>query len=269
MDKNKTYPINIQDLEWSFGTNKVLKNIDLTVEKGKFYTIIGPNGCGKSTLLKNISRSLEPKKNSIYIDNFDITELKNKEVAKKISSVPQNTNIDFEFSVMDIVMMGRTPYLNRFQSESKKDIEIVNNAMKATNIWNLKDKNIKEISGGERQRVIIARALAQNTNIMLLDEPVSQLDIQHQVELMETISGLIKKSNITVISVLHDLNLAAGYSDYIFLIKEGKIVAEGTAEEVITKENIGLVYNIDVHVMKSPVTGRPHIIPIKIRNNVN
>jgi iron complex transport system ATP-binding protein len=189
-----------------------------------------------------------------------VNSFKSKDFAKKLSSVPQNTNIDFDFSVMDIVLMGRTPYLKRFESEKENDIKIVKEAMEMTNTWDLKDKSINELSGGERQRVIIARALSQESEIMLLDEPISNLDIQHQIEILDTIKYLNR--NVTIIAVLHDLNLAAQYSDSLILLKDGKVLSHGAVEEVLTEKNIRDAYNIDAYIMKNPVTGKPHIIPI-------
>lgn len=260
------FPIVIENLNWTYGERQILHQIRLNIEKNRFYSIIGPNGSGKTTLLKNISRTLEPDRNTVFIDQKDIMSMKPKEAAKRLASVPQNTNVDFEFSASDIVMMGRSPYLRRFQTESTEDLEIVKKAMLATSTWHLKDKDINEISGGERQRVIIARALAQQTGIILLDEPISQLDIHHQIDLMDTVRRLVRKSEVTVVAVLHDLNLAAQYSDRLVLVSGGAIVMQGTPEEVLTVENIERVYQTPVHIIKNPVTGKPHVIPISAVN---
>lgn len=273
MNKYSYSPIIINNLNYSYGENHILNNININFERNKFYSIIGPNGSGKTTLLKNILRTIPIESKSIYIDGKDLTCFKNKELAKKISSVPQNTNIDFQFSVFDIVLMGRTPYLKRFATEGDKDLKIVEEAMEMTNTWHLRDKNINELSGGERQRVIIARALAQQCEIILLDEPISNLDIQHQIEILDTIKYLNR--NITIIAVLHDLNLAAQYSDSLILLNNGRIVSHGTVEEVLTEKNIRNAYNLDTYIIKNPVTGKPHIIPISknyiredLKNNV-
>lgn len=260
MSKNCSYSINIENLNCSYGDRSILNNININFEKNKFHSIIGPNGSGKTTLLKNILRVLPVENKCIYIDSKDVNSFKSKDFAKKLSSVPQNTNIDFDFSVMDIVLMGRTPYLKRFESEKENDIKIVKEAMEMTNTWDLKDKSINELSGGERQRVIIARALSQESEIMLLDEPISNLDIQHQIEILDTIKYLNR--NVTIIAVLHDLNLAAQYSDSLILLKDGKVLSHGAVEEVLTEKNIRDAYNIDAYIMKNPVTGKPHIIPI-------
>jgi len=240
----------------------VLTDINIEIEQGKFYSIIGPNGSGKTTLLKSMSKALEPAQNTVYINGTDISLLRSKEIARKISSVPQNTGLEFEFTVMDIVLMGRSPYLRRFQSEREEDIKKAVEAMKTTNTWHLREKSINRVSGGERQRVIIARALAQDAQIMLLDEPISQLDIHHQVELMNTIKKLNREKGITVIAVLHDLNIAAQYSDYMLLLSEGRIAVQGTPEAVLTQQNIKNIYKLDVLVMDNPINGKPLIIPL-------
>jgi iron complex transport system ATP-binding protein len=255
------YPVVVKDLDWNFGDNEVLKQVNIRIEKRKLYCIIGPNGSGKTTLLKNISKALETKKEKVFIDDTDLCDLKNRDIAKKLSCVPQSTNIDFEFTVMDIVLMGRSPYIKRFQSESTRDIEAARMAMESTNTWHLKDKSINSLSGGEKQRVIVARALAQETGIMLLDEPVSQLDIHHQVELMDNLRFLIEDKGITVMAILHDLNLAANFGDSLILLNEGRVVCQGSAEVVLTPENIEKVYRMRIKVIKNPVNGKPLVIP--------
>lgn len=262
MPERLEYPVKIDNLSWSYRDKCVLSNIGLTFEKNKFHSIIGPNGSGKTTLLKNISRILEPGKGVVFIGGKDIVSMGSKEAARRIACVPQNTSSDFDFSAMDIVMMGRSPHFRRFQPETEEDLEIVRNAMVATSTWQLKNKNINEISGGERQRVIIARALAQKAGIILLDEPISQLDIHHQVEILDMVKLLVINSEVTVLAVLHDLNMAAEYSDNIVLVDDGRIFLQGTPEQVLTGENIEKVYNLQVRIIKNPVTGKPHLIPV-------
>lgn len=261
ISKNE-YSIMVNNLNCILNGSNILNNINLSFEKGKFYSIVGPNGSGKTTLLKNILKLIEVDKKTVFIDKNDVTQLKSNELSKLVSYVPQNTNIEFNFSVLDIVMMGRNPYLKRFQAESKNDYEIAEKAMNITNIWNLKDRGINTLSGGERQRVIIARALTQSTDIILLDEPISQLDIHHQINLMNLLKELTEKMNITVITVIHDLNYAIQYSDYLIFLNEGKVFSCGYPEEVITKENLNKVYNMDFHIMKNSLTNKPIILPI-------
>ena len=253
--------ITINKLDWAYGKHKILDNINLTIYEGGIYGIIGPNGSGKTTLLKNIACCLAPKKNSIYLADKDITHFSNRSLAKEISYVPQNTDLEFDISVMDIVLMGRSPYIKRFQSESSNDIEVAEHAMKATNTWHLRDKNINMVSGGERQRAIIARALAQETNIMLLDEPVSQLDLHHQLEIMDILKRLSIENKVTVIMSIHDLNIAAQFCDRLVLMDNGKIFNEGIPNDIIKEDIVYSVYGVKAIVMKNPVTGTPHLIP--------
>ncbi|MEW9095211.1 MAG: ABC transporter ATP-binding protein [Clostridiaceae bacterium] len=260
MAGDSSHSVDINNLNYSYDDKQILNDINIEFEKNKFYSIIGPNGSGKTTLLKNIGRALPVNQSCIYIDGKEINDYKTKDLAKKLSSVPQNTNIDFDFSVLDIVLMGRAPYLKRFENEGEKDLSIVKEAMEMTNTWHLKDKFINQLSGGERQRVIIARALSQKSDIILLDEPISNLDIQHQIDILDTVKYLNRE--VTIIAVLHDLNLAAQYSDYLVLLKEGNISSHGTPEEVLTENNIQNAYNIETCIIKNPITGKPHIIPI-------
>lgn len=262
MSKASEFPIVIENLFYSYNEKEVLHGISLKITNNKFYSIIGPNGCGKTTLLKNISRGLENKVGKILIENKELKSLKSKEVARKLSFVPQNTAIDFDFTALDVVMMGRSPYLRLFQNEGAEDYRIAQQAMEITNTWHLKSMNINEISGGERQRVIIARALAQQAGIMLMDEPISQLDIHHQIELMDTVKSLVIDSGVTVVAVLHDLNIAAQYSDEIILMDNGQIVSMGSPDKVITEENVKKVYGLNASVINNPITGKPHVLPI-------
>ncbi|AYD39950.1 ABC transporter ATP-binding protein [Clostridium fermenticellae] len=259
--------IDIKDLHFSFDKTEILHKININFTKNKFYSIIGPNGSGKTTLLKNISKILKPTTKSIFLDNIDILDFKNSSLARKLAVVPQNTTIDFDFTALDIVLMGRSPYLSRFESESKKDYRLAKNAMNMTNTWQLRDKIINQLSGGEKQRVLIARALAQNTDIILMDEPISHLDLHHQIEILDTIKLLTK--SITIVAVLHDLNLASQYSDYIILMDNGSIITSGTPDEVITEKNIKGVYKIDMCMIKNPINNRPHIIPFTSKKNTN
>ncbi len=254
--------IKIENLNWNYGSEIVLNDLNLTIEKGKFYTILGPNGSGKTTLAKIITKSLDIPSDKVFLISEDLSKMSNKQTSKRIATVPQNTIIDFDFSVMDIVLMGRAPYIKRFQSESSYDMEIAKNAMKKTNTWQLKDKKIDQISGGERQRVIIARAITQNTEILILDEPISNIDIHHQIQLLDVLKTLNREKNITIITILHDLNLAAQYSDEIILLSKGEIMAKGNPQEVLTKEIINEVYNIKVDMVINPSTGKPYIIPV-------
>lgn len=253
--------ISINNLHFKYNKKNILNDIDVDIYKGTFLSIIGPNGSGKTTFLKNIVNILSPSKGSIDIYNKNIKTFKYKELAKKLAVVHQNTNISFNFSVKDIVMMGRFPYLNRFQSESKADYDIVEKAMKDTGIYELKDRKAENISGGEMQRVMIARALVQEPEILILDEPTSSLDLKYQVGILDICKRLNKGKNLTVVCILHDINLASRYSDSIILLKNGEIHSIDTPDKVVTSKNIKEVYDIDVDIKKIDNTNIPFIVP--------
>ena len=250
----------VRGLNFSYEDKEILRDINLNFHKGNFYSIIGPNGSGKSTFIKNISKLIAPEHKSVFVDNQDICNFKNKNLAKLISVIPQNTLIDYDFNVFDIVMMGRSPYRRRFEDFNTEDKKIVEKYMRATNIWELRGKLITELSGGEGQRVMAARTLSQETDIILLDEPTSHLDIQYQVEFLNIFKSL--KSNKVIIAVLHDLNLASMFSDEIILINNGEVAAKGTPWQVINKENIKSVYKLSVEIIENPISKCPHVIPI-------
>lgn len=262
MKTEKDISIQVKDLNFNVNEIEILKNIYVNIDKGLFYTIIGPNGSGKTTLLRHLARTLMPDKSTIFLDNKDITNLKGIEFARIVSYIPQEADNDCSFSAMDVVLMGRFPHIKRFEGEKQNDIKTAEWAMKATNTLHLKDKNISTLSGGERQRVIIARALAQQGKILLLDEPTSHLDIHHQIEIMDTLKELNIQYGITILCVLHDLNLAAQYSDFILVMSKGKIEAEGKPEDVITEKILSRVYDARITVLKNPVNDKPYVIPL-------
>jgi len=251
--------LNINDLSFKYNNKEVLKDIDLHLEKNDFVGIIGPNGSGKSTLLKNVSRILKADKGVIYLDKKILNDYNSKELAKKMAVVPQDTNVDFNFTVYDIIMMGRNPYQGKWGRVNEKDINIVNEVMEVTDTKYLKDKKINQLSGGERQRVIIARSLAQKPDLLLLDEPTSSLDINYQGEIFDLISELNEELSLTIVVVSHDLNLASQYCDELILLSKGKIYAAGSPEEVLTEKNIREVYNTDVIIKRNNITDRPYV----------
>jgi iron complex transport system ATP-binding protein len=254
--------IEIRNLSWNFENKSILKNIYLNFEKGEFTSILGPNGSGKTTLLRTISTWLKPRKGTIYLEGKDVLLFSSKELSKHMAFVPQNTNIDFEFSALDIVLMGRWTHLKNLENEGLKDLEIAREAMNITNTWEFRDRTINTLSGGERQRVIIARALATQAKILIMDEPVSNLDIYHQMEILNIIKSLQHDKKLTVVTVLHDVNLASQYSDKIVFMKDGFIKSYGVPEKVLTRENINDVYDIDVYMTRHPVMDCPYVIPL-------
>lgn len=256
--------ITIRNLSYAYDDSSVLKGIDISLEKGMFYSILGPNGSGKTTLLKNIQKILKPHRNSVYINGDDITSISVKELSKQLAVVPQETHMDFDFTVLDMVLMGRSPHLKRFESESPKDLHLAEKVMTDTDTWKFKDKSVRNISGGELQRAVVSRAMVQDTEILLLDEPVSHLDIHHQISILRTVSGFSRSKGITVVAVLHDINLAVEFSDSVILLNQGVVEAMGSPEEVITKERIRSLYSMECMIIKNPSSGKPHVIPTEI-----
>jgi iron complex transport system ATP-binding protein len=254
--------LNVNGVDCHYGSVKILSNVSLEVKSGCFLGILGPNGSGKTTLLKSISRVLKPHGGSILIDKENIYTLKPKQVAQTMAVVPQYNDVGFNFSAMDVVLMGRNPHLGNFQMENTRDVEIAKNAMTLTNTWDLADRPINELSGGEAQRVIIARALAQEPKILLLDEPMSHLDIINQIELMDLIKKLCIENGLAVLAVIHDLNMASRYCDLLLLLNDGAVSALGPVEDVMTSENIQNVFGVDSIVRNNPLTNSPYVIPL-------
>ncbi|MEA3560986.1 MAG: ABC transporter ATP-binding protein [Candidatus Omnitrophota bacterium] len=252
--------IQVKNISAGYGPRTVLKDVSFNINKGDFIGIIGPNGSGKSTLIRAISRVLKPFNGEILLNNRDIYCLDSRMVAKNIAVVLQETPVNFAFSVFEMVLMGRAPHLGRLELEGKKDFEIVRSCLSLTDTFHLAERDINELSGGERQRVIIAKALAQRPQILLLDEPVAHLDINHQIEISNLIKRLSIENDLTVMMVTHDLNLAADYCQRLILLKEGRIYAGGLPKEVITAQTIKDVYGAKCMVKTNPVTGAPLVI---------
>lgn len=239
--------VSVNNLQYKYDKDTILDDINFDFEKGMFYGIIGPNGSGKTTLLKLIAKILNTPSDKIYIQNKDINSYKDKEKARQISLVPQIFNIEYSFTVYDIVSMGRYPY--KMDKLSHNDKKIINETLELTNLYDYKDKYVNNLSGGELQRVILARAIAQQTKIMLLDEPLSHLDIHHQLDILNLSKKLCKEKDITIICVLHDLNLAMKYSDKLIMLNKGKIYDAGDTKDVLNKKNIEEIYGIKVDII--------------------
>ena len=245
-----------QNLNYTINKTKILKDIKFSVNEGDFVAILGPNGSGKTTLLKNIlkinvqmGRQSRLPLQTINLFGTDINQYKRKELAKKIAYVPQIITFDYDFTVETVVLMGRTSYLKVFEDYSEKDMQIAKIAMEKTNVYHLKDRSIHTLSGGELQRVVIARALTQKTPILILDEPVSNLDIYQQIEIMQLLEELNKTENITIVTVLHDINLALKHCNKAILLNKGEVVAQGLMDEVVTVENIKEVFEVDIKLI--------------------
>ena len=257
--------ISIENASFSYGLGEenLLDKINLNIEKGKFIGILGPNGCGKSTLLKVILKYLNPKEGIIKIENKELKEYTQSELAEILSFVPQKSSLTMPLTVEDVVYMGRVPYMkNKWTGFDREDREKVEKIMQMLKIDQFKNRVIFSLSGGEFQRVLLARALVQNTNIMLLDEPTSALDMNYALEIMKLTSYFVKNENLTAVMVLHDLNLASMYCDSIILLKEGKIAYEGTPKELFKPEILEEIYGFNCEVIEN--NGFSYVIPNKI-----
>jgi len=257
--------ISIENTTFSYGLSEknLLDGINLNIEKGKFIGILGPNGCGKSTLLKVILKYLNPKEGIIKIENKELKEYTQSELAEILSFVPQKSSLTMPLTVEDVVYMGRVPYMkNKWTGFDREDREKVEKIMQMLKIDKFKNRVIFSLSGGEFQRVLLARALAQNTNIMLLDEPTSALDMNYALEIMRLTSYFVQNESLTAVMVLHDLNLASMYCDSIILLKNGKIAYEGTPKELFRPEILEEIYGFNCEVIEN--NGFSYVIPNKI-----
>ena len=237
--------LDINSIHFSIDAKKILDSITARFAPCMIHGIIGPNGSGKSTLLKNICRIWEPQSGSILIHGTDYTKIPRKELSTLVTLVPQNTTIGFPISVFDIVAMGRNPHLGRFEGMRQNDRDIIERALQQTNIYELKDRNINELSGGEGQLAIIARALATEASLILLDEPTSELDVKHTLEILNILQGF-KDQGKTILVTIHDLNLARKFCDTISILSRGKLFYSGTPENAFAAEIIKQVF--DVHI---------------------
>ena len=245
-------------------TEEILKGITKTFEKGHFYGVLGPNGSGKTTLIRHLTGLLRAQTGNIHLKGKRLQEYDKKELATTISFVPQNTYLEADFTVYDIVAMGRTPYLRRFESRSSKEEALIEEALQITNTHTMKDKKFNQLSGGEAQRVLVARAIVQDTPWMILDEPISHLDIKHQVDLMETLRCLNEKKGKTIIAILHDLNLTSAYCNQVLLMKEGQVYASGETDAVLNRENLSAVYGLDFEIVTNHESGMKYYVPCGI-----
>ena len=249
-----------------YGDRLIVDDLDLAIPTGLVTTIIGPNGCGKSTLLRALSRLLKPRTGTVLLDGHDITTLRTREVARVLGMLPQAPIAPEGLTVADLVSRGRHPHQSWFRQWSSDDEDEVAVALGHTGIAELADRPLDELSGGQRQRAWISMALAQGTDILLLDEPTTYLDLAHSVEVLDLVDRLHSELGRTVVMVLHDLNLAVRYSDHLVVMKDGRVVASGTPAEVISVELLRAVFDLDASVIDDPVSDRPLIVPIGTRH---
>ncbi|WP_338973795.1 ABC transporter ATP-binding protein [Fusobacterium vincentii] len=243
--------LEVKNISYSVGENRILKDISFKCQSGEIIGIIGPNGSGKTTLLKTINGINSISSGDILLNGKSIKEYDEKELARDISFMNQNTNIEFDFPCIDIVVLGRYPYLERFQEYSKKDIELAEKYMKLTNTYKFKDKSILQLSGGERQRVLFAKILTQESQVILLDEPTASLDMRYEEDLLKEVS---KEKDKIVILVIHNLRTAIKYCSRLILLSGGNIIKDGTVEEVITEENLNNVFRVKTKVYYNKIS---------------
>ena len=244
--------LSVKELCVNIDKKQIVKNVSLSVPEGKFVVLLGPNGSGKSTLLKSIYRTLPYQSGSVYLDQKNCKEISYRDFAAQVAVVSQFSNIAFDFSVEEIVMMGRAPHLGVMGKEGKEDISIVKEALEAVGMGEYAKRAFASLSGGEKQRVLLARAIAQKPQLMILDDPTNHLDIRYQLQVL----AIVKKMGISCIAALHDLNLASQFGDLIYLLCDGKIVASGTPEEVLNPATIREVYHVDSSIVSMEDTGQ-------------
>ncbi|AYV94066.1 ABC transporter ATP-binding protein [Fusobacterium necrophorum subsp. funduliforme] len=240
--------LKIENLTYAIENNFISDNINISFKENTFTGVIGPNGSGKSTLLKQIYRVLKPTKGKIYLKNFDIEEISSKEIAKQMAVLPQENQSDFDYTVREIILMGRFPYHSIFcgDHDLEKDVELMKKYLNIVGLTEQENQPFKTLSGGEKQRVLLARALVQEGNLLILDEVTNHLDIGYQYKVLE----ILKNLNMTIISAIHDLNLAMKFCDYVVLIDKGRVIMEGKPKDIITTENLKNIFKIDAQIIE-------------------
>jgi len=247
--------IHVEELSFSYDDKNIFNDIDMQVKKKQFVGLIGPNGCGKSTLLKNIYKMYEPSHGSIFIDGKNVKRFRPKDFAKQLAVVSQESNHQFDFLVDEMVMMGRFTHKKLFESDSGQDADVVNNAIERVGLEGFQKRSFLSLSGGEKQRVLIARALAQNSEVVVLDEPTNHLDIKYQLQVME----LLKSLNVTTFAAIHDFNIAAQYCDSVYILHEGRVHSSGRPEDVLNETMFKQVFGVNAHINTNPYTDKLHI----------
>ena len=254
--------LDLSHLSAGYRSRLVLHDVSLSVTGGEVLALVGPNGAGKSTLIRALSGVIPARTGEVRLDGIDLLRLSANARARKLAVVPQMIRLPEAFTVGEIVLMGRTPHLPLWASESRRDCEVAWRAMRRTQVEALSNRRIDELSGGEQQRVVIARALAQEPQVLLLDEPTAHLDLKHQVAVLELVRSLAREHGLAVLMTMHDLNQAAVYADHVALMAQGAIVARGTAGQVFTAEALSAVYGVRLAVSRHPVHGTPLVAPI-------
>ncbi|MEH2222112.1 MAG: ABC transporter ATP-binding protein [Nostoc sp.] len=262
LSDNPHYQMSANNLTLGYDNITIIKHLDLDIPPGKITALVGANGCGKSTLLRGLARLLKPRVGTIYLDTTDVFKLSTKDVAKKLGILTQGPVAPEGLTVRDLVACGRFPYQNWLQQWTKEDEKLVELALEITGIKHLSERELDTLSGGQRQRAWIAMALAQDTDILLLDEPTTFLDLAHQIEVLDLLYDLNQNQQRTIVMVLHDLNHACRYADYLVAVKEGEIFAVGEPDLVITEKMVREVFGLECRIIPDPVSGTPMCIPV-------
>jgi iron complex transport system ATP-binding protein len=252
--------LSLHNIGAGYGGELVLQDVTVEIAAGEFVGVIGPNGCGKTTLLRVISGVLPFRTGDLRLQEWNLREISRRKLARIIAHLPQDLSVDLAFTVREVVMMGRSPHLPRFGRETQRDLAIAHQAMGVTRVSHLADRPITELSGGERQRVFIAMCLAQEPEVLLLDEPNSHLDMGHQLSILDLIGKLNRQNHMTVVAAFHDLNLAAEYCHRLVVLDRGRVVAQGAPHEVLTRDMLRQVYGVVVLIQRNPLSGKPHVI---------
>ncbi|MDY6910807.1 MAG: ABC transporter ATP-binding protein [Chloroflexota bacterium] len=250
--------LELEGIRFGYNSVDILQDVCLTVEKGQVLSLVGPNGSGKTTLLKCINKILKPKRGTLLLEENDIARMGLKELAREIGYVPQSAPVTLPLTVFDTVLLGRKPYVNWRTGE--RDKEITFRMIELMELEHLAFRMFNELSGGEKQRVLMARAFAQEPQVLLLDEPTSNLDLRHQFDVLDLVIDMVKERELSAVMAIHDLNLASRFSDRIVMLKDGEIYAVGTSKKVLNAENIRVVYGVEAVIHKD--SGRPYIIPL-------
>ena len=259
MQDNQQPVFSLTNVSFSHGKNKVLSDIDLTIKSGAFYGLVGPNGSGKTTLLDLLSNHYQPQHGTIQLHGNDLCSFSTSVLARHLALVPQEFSLGFDFSVFDVVLMGRHPHIPRFANPTEHDLSMVDKALKQLDILGLKDRLVTELSGGEKQRVVVARALAQDTDVLILDEATSNLDIHHTIRIMKVVRQKTRTANVTVIAAIHDLNLASSFCDELIVLKDSRLFKKGAVSELITPKLIQEVFSVEANIVKDTQQSTPRI----------
>ncbi|AUG55980.1 ABC transporter ATP-binding protein [Thalassospira marina] len=251
-----------QAVTLGYENNIIIRDLDLAIPEGKITVLVGANGCGKSTLLRALARLLKPLDGEIFLGDSPIARMAGSDIAKKLSILPQGPDAPEELTVYQLIRQGRYPYQKWLRGWSAEDEAMVEQAMQATGLGDLRHRPLQKLSGGQRQRAWIALTLAQNTDIILLDEPTTYLDMSHQVDILELLHSQNRKAGKTIVMVLHDLYLASRYADHLITLRDGKIYAQGTPQDIVTTDLVRAVFDLECQIFQDPLTGTPICIPL-------